>query len=88
MDKFLTKLPGSNGTKVFIAATAIVGLSAYPIFGRTTEGTGVQGAAYLSQEKPEAIASATDRLRKQHRREKQAQRELQKQQQEQQQQQE
>ena len=80
MDKLLAKLPGSHGSKVFLAVSSLIAITAYPVFGRATEGSGTQGAAYLSQERPEAISRAEDKHRKKKLREKQAERERQKQQ--------
>jgi len=64
IDAAIAKLPGSSVTKAAVAAFAICGALAYPVF-RSKEGR--QGHDYLSSERPEVISSGQDRLRKENR---------------------
>jgi hypothetical protein len=64
MDKFVNKLPGSTPVKAFVAAVALCGLFAIPVF-RSSETR--QGHDYMSSEKPEAIIASQEKLRREFR---------------------
>jgi len=64
-DDFVKKLPGGHYTKLFVATSTILAVTAFPIFFNTKEVR--QGHDYFSQEKPEAIRAGQEQLRKEYR---------------------
>ena len=65
IDGLLARLPGSTSVKAVVAAFALTGAFAYPVFFRSKETR--QGHDYLSSERPEAVSAGQDRLRKENR---------------------
>ena len=62
MDNLLKKLPGSTAAKAFVVAATLSTICAIPVF-RSKECR--QGHDYFSSDKPEAIRSGEENLRRQ-----------------------
>lgn len=75
----MQKFPGSPGVKIFGVVSTLLVVTAYPIFKKPAGGK--QGEHYFSQEKPEQIAAAQERARKEYQEARKAKKELEKQQQ-------
>ena len=65
-DGFIQRLPGSIPFKSFVAACIVCTAAAYPVFRKPPEESR-QGHDYLSSEKPEAIRSSEEQLRREYR---------------------
>jgi predicted nucleic acid binding AN1-type Zn finger protein len=67
IDDFVNKrIPGSMPLKAFVAAVLFCTAVAYPVFSKSPEESR-QGHDYMSSEKPEAIRSSQEQLRKEYR---------------------
>ena len=65
-DAFIQRLPGSIPFKSFVAACIVCTAAAYPVFSKPPEESR-QGHDYMSSEKPEAIRSSEEQLRREYR---------------------
>jgi len=64
MDRFLAKLPGSTPQKAAVVSFCLIAALGYPVFSKDNDANNKQGHNYLSQERPEFVASGQEKLRK------------------------